>query len=128
MICAGWITSRFGSFQAGDGKFEFDLQFPDERGEFTCNGNYGFVFIFTPGLEFDVAFVKAVLHSPGEFFDFVALSDLPGGEPAADLRGFSVMLGALDEHPAAVAVATFGDGALPVFGAAGVFSGNDSEE
>ena len=128
MFLAGWSTWRFASLHAGDGKLEFDLQLPDERGEFACNGNNGFVLIFATGLEFDVAFVKAVLHAPGECFDSITLSDLPGGEPAADLRGFSVMLGAFHEHPATVAVAAFGDGALAVLGTTGVFSGDKSEK
>ena len=38
------------------------------------------------------------------------------------------MLGAFDEHPAAVAISTFGNGALPPFGAGGIFSGDESEE
>ena len=128
MSRAGWIAWPFPGLHAGNGQLEFDLEFPDERGEFAGNGNNGFVFIFTPGLEFDVTFVKAVLHSPGEFFDFAALADLPRGEPAADLGGFPEMLGAFHEHPATMAVAAFGDGALPVFGAAGVLSGNEPEE
>jgi hypothetical protein len=38
------------------------------------------------------------------------------------------MLGAFHEHPATVAVAAFGDGALAVLGTAGVFSGDKSEK
>ncbi len=128
MIRAGRSPVWRGCLRAGNGKLEFDLQLPDEGGQFAGDGDDGLVFIFAPGLEFDIAFVEAVLHAPGEFLDFGALSDLAGGEAASDFGCFSEVLGAFDEHPPAVAVAAFGDGALPVSGAAGVFSGNKPEE
>jgi hypothetical protein len=117
-----------GSRRAGHGELEFDLQLPDECGELASDGDNGFVFIFTSCFEFHIALVEAVLHPPGEFLDLFALALLAGGESAADFGGFSEVLGAFHEHPAAVAVAAFGDGALAVFGTAGVFSGNESEE
>lgn len=128
VLRAGPFATCYRGLRAGDGEVEFDLQFPNERGEFAGDGDDGFVFVFAAGLEFDIAFVEAVLHPPGEFLNLLALSLLAGGEPAADLGGLSEVLGAFHKHPAAVAVAAFGDGSLSVFGATGVFPRNEPEE
>ena len=72
--------------------------------------------------------MEAVLHPPGEFFDFSALTCLSDTERATDLWGFAEMLRTFNEHPSGVAVATFGDRTLLSFGSATLFAGDESEE
>ena len=75
-----------------------------------------------------MAFRNPVLHAPGEFFDFFALSDLTSGEFFADFGSTSIVLRAFYEHPASVRVTAFGDGTLSSFASAAVFTGDESEE
>lgn len=51
-------------------------EFPNEGAEFACNGNDDFLFAFAASFESDIAFVKSVLHPPGECFDFLFLAFL----------------------------------------------------
>ena len=113
---------------AGESESAFVLKFPYEGGEFPSNGNDAFAVHEAAGSQGTVAFAEAVLHAPGEFFDFFALARLPGGEGCADFRSPAVSLRGFDEHPAGMGVAAFGDGALSTFTSAAVFSGDEAEE
>ena len=103
-------------------------EFPDKPAEFPSDGDDDLLFVFATCFEPNVAFMEAILHAPGECFDFIGLARLTFTERSTDLGGFAVVLGTFDEHPSGVAVSTFGDGALPSLGPAAVFPRNESKE
>ena len=74
VMTPGWLLR---GVRCGNGQVEFVLKLPDEATEFACDGDDDFVLAFAPRLELDVAGVEPVLHAPGEFFNFFALSLLP---------------------------------------------------
>ena len=92
--CGGW-----------HGKVEFDLEFPDEGGKFSGNGDDAFAVTNAARSETSVSFGEALLDAPRESFDFVGLSILPFGKGGADFWFSAVSLSAFTKHPAGVIVA-----------------------
>jgi len=101
--------------------------FPDEPGEFTGHGDEGFVAMNPTSEEIHESPMKAILSGPTGLENAGGLAFLAAGERLADLGRPGVVLTAFDEEPASVGIATFGDGTLAAFVAAGVLAGHKTE-
>lgn len=112
----------------GNGELVFGHEFPDEGAEFTSNRNDDFLFTFASSFEPDIAFVKSVLHAPGERFDRFRLAFLAFAKRSTHLGSLTIVLSAFDKHPSSVTIAAFGDGALLSFRATAFFAGNKPKE
>ena len=72
------------------GELEFDLKLPEEAAELASDGDDAFAVAKTAGSEAAVAFAEALLHAPGEHFDFLGLAVLSLGKLGANF-GFATV-------------------------------------
>lgn len=77
--------------------------FPDKGGQLPCHGDLHLLPCLAAGGELAPAFMESVLAAPGDLDDLTSMGFgdglLSGGEFLADLRGQTVVLGALIRSP-----------------------------
>lgn len=103
------------------------VEFPKITAQLSGHGGDHFVSMQTSGGQAAESVVEPVLSPPGDGPDFAALAGLPGGKLWRDHRRMAVVGGALNEHPAGVAIAGFGDPGLSPALSGGVFCGNHAQ-
>src|SRR5579862_5210281 len=102
---------------------------PEECGEFAGDGDRDDAGGLAPlAVEVLPALVQALLGAPGDRDDPWVLAGLAAGERLADAGRVAVVVGGLDQEPARVAGAGFGDRALATFGVGGALAGDDPEK
>ena len=106
---------------------QFAQQFPDEAGEFPGDSGHGLVALEAAAPQPVEARVQTVLSPPAHLLGPAIQLRLAHGKFLAHLRRGIVVLRALDQQPAGVRVAAFGDASLLSFVAAGGLRGDEPE-